>query len=428
MTKMTRAFGYVRLSSVDEEERTTSPQRQRARIERLSADRGWELVETFEDIDVSAFNGKHRPGYERMRARLGEVDAIVFWRLDRLSRSVLDFSRFLDQTQRAGVQLVSTDQLIDTSSAMGKAFVQVTAVFAELEAGTTSERAKQMAAYKRERDEWMGQVPFGWSLADDKRLVPVPEQQAVLVKAATEYVAGQSLRKIAPSLGFTHANLARIFRSERVLDALPPDVAGRLVTEMADRGRTGTSATPSLLGGIGRCSVCGAAMTVVGQTTRRGRKPRGAYGCRERGHVNITKQWLDEYVSAAVLEAIDVDRLAKRMAKRKPQRMAMKVPELESRLALLEEDHYDRGMVPRDRFLRLRGHLLKQIAEAREAGETNTGPDISLDTARHLPEVWPTMSTAGRRQIIKALVSEIRISKSIGHGPIKPSRVEIVWR
>ena len=53
-----KVAGYVRLSK--DREDTTSPQRQREAIKRLCADRGWDLVELFEDIDVSAYNGKAR--------------------------------------------------------------------------------------------------------------------------------------------------------------------------------------------------------------------------------------------------------------------------------------------------------------------------------------------------------------------------------
>src|SRR4051794_1485030 len=134
-----QVFGYVRLSKEDRD--STSPARQRQRIERLCEERGWVLAELFEDIDVSAYSGKRRPAFDRMMGRLSEAGAIVFWRLDRLSRSVLEFSRILEQTTAAGVQLVSTDQPIDTSSAMGTAFVQISSVFAQLEAGTLSERS-----------------------------------------------------------------------------------------------------------------------------------------------------------------------------------------------------------------------------------------------------------------------------------------------
>jgi len=69
---MTRAGGYVRLSTADQI--STSPARQRERIERLCAERGWELLEIHEDIDRSANNGKHRPAFDRMMASLSAVD------------------------------------------------------------------------------------------------------------------------------------------------------------------------------------------------------------------------------------------------------------------------------------------------------------------------------------------------------------------
>jgi site-specific DNA recombinase len=112
-----KAFGYVRLSK--DVEGTTSPQRQREAIERLCADRGWELVKTFEDIDVSAFNGTHRPGFMAMMDRLDETDALVFWRLDRLSRSTVEAGQIAEACKAAAVNLVATDMDIDTTTAGG---------------------------------------------------------------------------------------------------------------------------------------------------------------------------------------------------------------------------------------------------------------------------------------------------------------------
>src|SRR5687767_13966224 len=104
---ITRAVGYVRLSKI--EDNTTSPQRQRESIEQLCSARGWKLEDTYQDIDVSAYNGRRRPGLERMLARLGDIDAVVFMRLDRLARSVIDFHRIKEQCRQANVQLVSAD-------------------------------------------------------------------------------------------------------------------------------------------------------------------------------------------------------------------------------------------------------------------------------------------------------------------------------
>src|SRR5688500_12363229 len=119
-----KAFGYVRISKLDKD--TTSPQRQREAIKRLCKERSWELVRTFEDLDLSAYNRKvRRPALDAMVGRLGDVDAIVFWRLDRLSRSVVGFAKILEQVDKAGVKLVSTSEPIDTSSPMGAAMQSI---------------------------------------------------------------------------------------------------------------------------------------------------------------------------------------------------------------------------------------------------------------------------------------------------------------
>ena len=246
------------------DEGTTSPQRQRQAIAKWCADRGAELVETFEDLDLSAYSRRvRRPGFERMLGRLGEVDTVVTWRLDRLARSVSGFSKMLETFEGARVKLATTDGQVDMTTAAGRAMVQMTAVFAELEAGTTSERARQMHAYKQSRGEWVGNVPFGFRRVG-KGIEVDSDRFASLEEAARRYVGGESLRRIAADVGIHHPNLAKALRSDRVVEALSPEVAAPLVREMAERGRTGTRAQQSLLGGIARCAVCGAGLTIDG--------------------------------------------------------------------------------------------------------------------------------------------------------------------
>jgi DNA invertase Pin-like site-specific DNA recombinase len=118
----------------------------------------------FEDIDVSAFNGKHRPAFTQMMERLDETDAIVFLRFDRLSRSSVEAGQIAEACKAAGVNLVATDMNTDTTSAGGRFVYTVLAAAGEMEAGTTSERSEAMMAYKRKQGEWVGKVPFGWTL------------------------------------------------------------------------------------------------------------------------------------------------------------------------------------------------------------------------------------------------------------------------
>src|ERR687897_353709 len=160
MTKTKRIAGYVRLSK--ETEDTTSPERQRRAIRKLCNERGWTLTETFEDIDVSAFNGKHRPGLSRLMSRLADFDAIVFWKLDRLSRSSVEAGQIAERCKAEGVDLVATDMNLDTTSAGGKFIYTVLAAAGEMESALTSERSRSMMEFKRSRDEWVGRAPYGW--------------------------------------------------------------------------------------------------------------------------------------------------------------------------------------------------------------------------------------------------------------------------
>ncbi len=417
-----KAFGYVRISKMDEG--TTSPQRQRQAIQKWCEDRGAELVDVFEDLDLSAYSRRvRRPGLERMLGRLEDVDTVVTWRLDRLARSVSGFSKLLETFEASGVKLATTDGQVDMTSAAGRAMVQMTAVFAELEAGTTSERARQMHQFKRERGEWVGRVPFGFKL-NGKGLEVDPEQFAVLEEAARRYVAGESLRSIAADVGISHPNLAKRLRSDRVIDALLPGLAARLVEVLAERGRTGTHAKRSLLGGIARCGICGAGMTIVG------RRPNAwaSYSCRERNHVSIAQGWLEDRVSAEVLAAIDTGKLLERLEKRRRRaRPSVASRELEARLELLERDFYEGNLMPRDRFLRRREGLLAKLAAARES-EQDAGLDLPRELAANLAERWPELSLHGRRGVIAAVLERVDIAKANGHGKIDPSRVALLWR
>ena len=378
----------------------------------------------FEDLDLSAYSKTaRRPGFERMLGRLAEVDMIVTWRLDRLARSVSGFAKLVDAVDAAGVKLVTTDGQIDMTSAGGRAMVQMTAVFAELEAGTTSERARQMHAYKRDQGEWVGRVPFGWRW-NGKAIEKDPRTFPVLEEAARRYVAGESLRAIALDVGMYHPNLSRMLRSDRVIDALPSALAGRLVEELSDRGRTGRRAQASLLGGIARCGVCDGPMTVVATRSKSRTKPWSAYACRERNHVTISRPWLDEHVSRAVLEAIDAGQLLRRLEKRTRPRNVRVASELEARLELLERDHYERGIVARDSYLRRREGILKRL-ESASAVEADAGIDLPRELAMNLSTRWANLPTLGRRRIVGAVLKTIEVAKveARGHGPVDSRRV-----
>jgi site-specific DNA recombinase len=304
---------------------------------------------------------------------------------------------------------------------MGRAMVGITAIFAELESDVISERSKAMHQHLKEQGRWVGRVPFGWRL-EDGRLLPNDDEQAVLAGAARRYVSGESMRSIAPDVGISHPNLSRMLRSDRVIDALPPALSGALVRNLAQRGREGTRAKRTLLGGIARCGIWGR------NRRQNGDGSQGSYACREQGHVSISRGFLDRHATEAILDAIDTGRLVKRIekrARRGDHRGASQ--EIEARLELLERDHYERGMIARESYLRRREGLLRRLKEAREAAE-DAGIDLPRELARDLGKTWPRLTVHERRRIIAAVLQRVEVSKAEGHGKINPGRVRLVWR
>jgi DNA invertase Pin-like site-specific DNA recombinase len=422
---MKTAFGYVRLSKWDAS--TTSPQRQRQAITRLCKDRGWKLLEVFEDIDVSAYNGNHRPQFERMMNRLGEVDAIVFWTLDRLSRSTVQSGQIAQACKAANVDLVATDMPIDTTTAGGKFIYDILSAKGEFESATTSERSRSMVAFKRERGEPLGKVPYGWRRVG-RHYEPDLEQQAKLRKAAERYVAGETFSAIAKDLGFLVGPLNRMLKSQRVQDALPPELAGELAKALlARKWQRVPQSRQSLLGGIARCAECGGSMTVT--STRAGKKEGRwySYGCDIAGHAHISAPWLDAHITEQVLEAVDTGRLLEAIKRRKTTGRTRRASELEARLELLETSYYVEGKVTKARFERLRDALVDQLAKAQRV-ERENGIDLPAELARNLGATWPKLTVGERRKVIQACVKSITVSKAPGHGPVDPSRVTLTWR
>ena len=422
-----RVAGYVRLSK--ETEDTTSPERQRQAIRRLCRDRAWTLAETFEDIDVSAFNGRHRPGLDRLMSRLSDFDAIVFWKLDRLSRSSVEAGQIADRCKAEGVDLVATDMNLDTTSAGGKFIYTVLAAAGEMESARISERSRSMMAYKRERSEWVGRAPYGWKVRD-KHLVPDRSQQAALRRASRAFVRGATYAEAAAILGVSAPTVAqRILRSPRVQVALG-DVGDELAEALRSRrlDRVPKSAR-SLLGGIARCAECSGPMRQ--SSTRAGRSGRWTqYRCSEKGHAGVSGPWLEEHVSQAVVEAIDPKALARRVRERQRNPRAAEVAAAEARITELEDMLGD-GTLTKSAFVRQRDRLMRRIDDLRVADQDEDAPDLPLEIARNLGAYWPNMTTAERRDVIRAVVRRVVVVKapphSNGRAPTE-DRVRIDWR
>lgn len=134
-----------------------------------------ERIMIFEDAGKSAKNTK-RPAFERMMqmVRAGQISHVLVYKIDRVSRNLVDFSLMYDDFKKNRVVFISLNEQFDTSSAIGEAILKIILVFAELERKMTSERVMDIMLGRAKNGLWNGaNVPFGYAW-DDVLQFPVP--------------------------------------------------------------------------------------------------------------------------------------------------------------------------------------------------------------------------------------------------------------
>jgi len=147
-----RAFGYLRVSTRDQADQGHSIAAQEKAILDEVDRRGWSLLEMVRE-NGSAGRGKHRPELERVLAALdgGDADVLLSTRLDRLSRSSIDFNSMLERAQRKNWNIVLTELGVDFETAVGKMVAGILAQVAEFERDLLSERTKDGMAAAKEK-------------------------------------------------------------------------------------------------------------------------------------------------------------------------------------------------------------------------------------------------------------------------------------
>lgn len=149
-----------------------------------------EPYETFEDLGYSGKNLK-RPAFEQMmkKVRSGQINKILVYKLDRISRNISDFSNLLVELQQYNCEFQSVSENFDTSSPIGRAMIYICMVFAQMERENTSQRVHDNYYYRTELGFWGGgHAPYGYKLAKVKykgkyhTVLEPDEETAPLVK------------------------------------------------------------------------------------------------------------------------------------------------------------------------------------------------------------------------------------------------------
>lgn len=200
---MPKAFAYIRVSTEQQATDGVSLEAQQAKAAAWADLNGYELSGIFVDAGLSGKRADNRPELQKaLNAVCGEAGAaIVVYSLSRLSRSIVDTLNIATRLKKAGADLVSLSERIDTTSAAGRMVFNMLSVLAEFEREQVSERTSMAMAHKRSKGERLGQIPYGYVLgADGVTLQDEPNEQAALALIRNLNHDGLSLREIAKEL------------------------------------------------------------------------------------------------------------------------------------------------------------------------------------------------------------------------------------
>lgn len=204
--KPVRCAIYTRKSSEDGLEQdfnSLHAQREACAAYVLSqASEGWALLP--DEYDDGGLSGGTlaRPALQRLMTDVaaGKVDIIVIYKLDRLTRSLLDFAKLVEALDQAGTSFVSVTQSFNTTTSMGRLTLNMLLSFAQFEREVTAERIRDKITASKAKGMWMGGIPpLGYK--PHGRTLVVVEEHAALVRTIFErYVQLGNVRLVAESL------------------------------------------------------------------------------------------------------------------------------------------------------------------------------------------------------------------------------------
>jgi site-specific DNA recombinase len=164
---------------------------------------GW--ISVADDYDDPAYSGgtMERPALKRLLVDIeaGKIDIILVYKIDRLTRSLADFSKMVEVFERRGVSFVAVTQQINSATSMGRLMLNVLLSFAQFEREVTGERIRDKIAASKRKGLWMGgRPPLGYDVVQ-RRLVVNAHESAIVRRIFEDFARFQSITEVVRRLG-----------------------------------------------------------------------------------------------------------------------------------------------------------------------------------------------------------------------------------
>jgi site-specific DNA recombinase len=431
--------------------------------QRVADARDFVIVRTEIDNDISALNGKHRPGYEAVMAAAarGEIDVILVFQTSRFWRNRRERAEGIEILRKAGVSLIATKgPSLDMSTAYGRGMAGLLGEFDTMESEVKAER-QQLAAFHRAEN---GQPPAGVRLTGYTMAGVVVEHEAAVVRQIfTRFHAGDSLRGIVAWLTeqavptrsgrpWNPSSVRTILINPRYAGRIvyrgqyPGEVDGKMgawpplveewlfdavqakLSDPRRRKQIGTH-RKHLGSGLYLCGVCDQPVRSHTSSQPTGQQLR--YRCAEGGHVTRSAAPIDDLVLQAVrarLAKPDLRNLLAKPASKEARKAADEIRRLRGRLEQTRLD-YDNDLIDGARYktktAKLQAQLDKaEVAQARlmagsEVAGTLTAPD---------PVAAFDQAPLGAQRAVITFLMTVRLDPAPRGRHFSPESVRIDWR
>lgn len=456
----TAAVIYARISS-DQLGDELGVTRQLEDCRRLAVDRGWTVDDEYIDNDISATNGKHRPGYRAMLDAIADrrVRRVICWHPDRLTRRPRELEDLVDllESTRCKVHTVTAGEY-DLSTPTGQMQARIVGAVAKQESAQKAERMRRR--YRQDAEAGKPKIggwrPFGFE-ADHVTIRP--DEADVVRSISRRLLAGDTLRSITADLNAQgvrtvggvalrpgnvrtfalsprYAGLRAVERGSRVVaDAVWPAIItradhDRLRALLLDPARrTNRTARHYLLSGLLACGRCGANLVAHPKDGKRGYVCSSEHGgC---GRLRIVAEPLEEVVAgmaAAYLSRPEIVAALMHNSHLSPDaEIGAELAAIDDRMAALAR-HWAAGDITEGEWSSARAALADRRSTLAREIRTVAPPKVLNDLARHPERIvadWPAFTFDRQRAVVTHLFDKVTIGP--GRVPAAERIVDVDW-
>lgn len=189
---------YIRVSTEEQVKEGYSISAQRERLKAYCVAQGWDDYKYYVDEGISA-KDTERPQLKKLLKHIeeGKIKNVLVYRLDRLTRSVLDLYKLLDTFDKYECTFKSATEIYDTSSAMGRLFITLVAALAQWERENLGERVRMGQIEKARQGEYAAKAPFGFNKNENDKLYINKEEEKIIRMMKEKIEEGYSIRRLS---------------------------------------------------------------------------------------------------------------------------------------------------------------------------------------------------------------------------------------